>query len=183
MNILDKIIEQKKIEIAERKSNASAQSLQDSELYKRNCFSLKQFLLDESKTGIIAEFKRQSPSKGIINDKADVVEFGNTNTTAWAYVWKAGKAQIMDITAHHDDVDDYCNQRTHSAEALRWKATCLKDHKTRPQAWKEVEPEQFQGYSDSPPPRAKVVGFDRRKYHMEEGLGGQARAVGAVLLG
>jgi hypothetical protein len=106
-------------------------------------------------------------------DKADVVEFGNTNTTAWAYVWKAGKAQIMDITAHHDDVDDYCNQRTHSAEALRWKATCLNDHRTRPQAWKEVEPEQFQGYSDSPPLRADVVGFDRRKYHMEEGIGGQ----------
>jgi len=106
-------------------------------------------------------------------DKADVVEFGNTNTTAWAYIWKAGKAQIMDITAHHDDVDDYCNQRTHSAEALRWKATCLKDHKTRPQAWQEVEPEQFQGYSDSPPPRATVVDFDRRKYHLEEGIGGQ----------
>jgi indole-3-glycerol phosphate synthase len=30
--------------------------------------------LDDSKTGIIAEFKRKSPSKGIINDKADVIE-------------------------------------------------------------------------------------------------------------
>lgn len=106
-------------------------------------------------------------------DKADVVEFGDTDTTAWAYIWKAGKAQIMDITAHRADVDDYCNQRTHSAEALRWNATCLNDYKTRPQAWKEVEPAQFQGYSDSPPLRAKVVGFDRRKYHLEEGLGGQ----------
>jgi len=106
-------------------------------------------------------------------DKADVVEFDNTDTTAWAYVWKAGKAQIMDITRHHEQVDNYCNQRTHSAEALRWKATCLKDYRTRPEAWKEVEPEQFQGYSDSPPPRAVVVDFDRRKYHLEEGIGGQ----------
>lgn len=106
-------------------------------------------------------------------DKADVVEFGNTDTTAWAYVWKAGKAQIMDITAHHEQVDDYCNQRTHSAEALRWKATCLNEYKTRPQAWQEVEPEQFQGYDDSPPPRANVVDFDRRKYYLEEGIGGQ----------
>ena len=106
-------------------------------------------------------------------DKADAVEFGKTKTTAWAYLWKAGKAQTMDITAHHDQVDDYCHPRTHSAEALRWNATCLDGYRTRPQAWKEVEPEQFQGYSESPPPRATVVDFDRRKYHLEEGLGGQ----------
>ncbi len=40
----------------------------------RPTFSLKEFLLDEARTGIIAEFKRKSPSKGIINDKADVVD-------------------------------------------------------------------------------------------------------------
>ena len=45
-----------------------------SDLFKRPTFSLKQFLLDETKTGIIAEFKRQSPSKGVINSTADVVE-------------------------------------------------------------------------------------------------------------
>lgn len=105
-------------------------------------------------------------------DKANVVEFDNTDTTAWAYVWKAGRAQIMDITRHHEQVDNYCHQRTHSAEALRWKATCLNGYRTRPQAWKEVEPEQFSDYS-SATPRAEVVGFDRRKFHMEEGLGGQ----------
>jgi len=106
-------------------------------------------------------------------DQAEVVEFDNTDTTAWAYIWKAGKAQVMDITRHREQVDNYCNQRTHSAEALRWKASCLKDYRSRPQAWKEVEPEQFQGYSDSSPLRATVVDFDRRKYHLEEGLGGQ----------
>lgn len=80
MNILDKIIEQKKIEVAQRQSVVSGQSLQVGELYRRNCFSLKQFLLDDTKTGIIAEFKRQSPSKGVINGTADVVEVTSAYT-------------------------------------------------------------------------------------------------------
>lgn len=74
MNILDKIIAQKKIEVATRKAAVAAEQLQQSALYNRSTFSLKQFLLDETKTGIIAEFKRKSPSKGVINDTADVVE-------------------------------------------------------------------------------------------------------------
>ncbi|MGG9972238.1 indole-3-glycerol phosphate synthase TrpC [Ferruginibacter sp. SUN002] len=74
MNILDKIIEQKKVEVAERKLLANEEQLRTAALYKRNCFSLKQFLLDDTKTGIIAEFKRQSPSKGVINATADVLD-------------------------------------------------------------------------------------------------------------
>ncbi|MBY0243865.1 MAG: indole-3-glycerol phosphate synthase TrpC, partial [Sphingobacteriaceae bacterium] len=34
----------------------------------------RDFLLDPNRSGIIAEFKRQSPSKGIINDTASVIE-------------------------------------------------------------------------------------------------------------
>lgn len=74
MNILDTIIEQKKTEVAARKKVAPPELLQQSAFYQRNTFSLRQFLLDETKTGIIAEFKRKSPSKGIINDTADVEE-------------------------------------------------------------------------------------------------------------
>jgi indole-3-glycerol phosphate synthase len=74
MNILDKIIAHKKNELAEARGKISEDQLRKQELYKRPTLSLKEFLLDENKTGIIAEFKRKSPSKGIINDKADVLD-------------------------------------------------------------------------------------------------------------
>jgi len=74
MNILDKIIEYKRTEIEKNKKNISIDELKQNEFFNRDTFSLKQFLLDETKTGIIAEFKRRSPSKGIINDRADVEE-------------------------------------------------------------------------------------------------------------
>jgi indole-3-glycerol phosphate synthase len=73
MNILDTIIAAKEIEVSKRKLTTSVEQLQQSELFNRATFSLKQFLLDDTKTGIIAEFKRKSPSKGIINDRSDVV--------------------------------------------------------------------------------------------------------------
>ncbi|MFY7838639.1 MAG: indole-3-glycerol phosphate synthase TrpC [Lacibacter sp.] len=74
MNILDKIIAQKRIEVEERKAKTIIAELKQQPLYTRATLSLKQFLLDDTKTGIIAEFKRQSPSKGVINGTADVVE-------------------------------------------------------------------------------------------------------------
>ena len=74
MNILETIVEYKRSEIVNRKSKVSIAELEKRELFSRPVFSLKDFLLDKSRTGIIAEFKRRSPSKGVINDKVDVVE-------------------------------------------------------------------------------------------------------------
>lgn len=72
MNILDKIIEQKKQEVAEAKKKVALTQLKDAALFDRKTFSLKESV--KSGSGIISEFKRQSPSKGIINDKADVLK-------------------------------------------------------------------------------------------------------------
>lgn len=72
MNILDTIIERKKQEILDSKSKISLQQLKESEFFGRTTYSLKETIA--SKSGIIAEFKRKSPSKGIINDKVSPLE-------------------------------------------------------------------------------------------------------------
>jgi indole-3-glycerol phosphate synthase len=74
MNILETIIENKKQEVSSRKQEKPIAFLEQQDYFNRKIFSLKQFLLDETKTGIIAEFKRRSPSKGIINSTAGVEE-------------------------------------------------------------------------------------------------------------
>ena len=74
VNILDKIVLTKKKEILQRSAGAPIGELRKRPFYNRDCLSLKPFLMDADKTGIIAEFKRKSPSKGQINEHAGVIE-------------------------------------------------------------------------------------------------------------
>ena len=71
MNILDKIVADKKIEVALRKSVIPTSQLEASVLFDRNPNSLADALRN-SKTGIIAEHKRRSPSKSVINQSVSV---------------------------------------------------------------------------------------------------------------
>jgi len=74
MTILDKIVARKKEEIAEAKTQFSVRELEQSNFFNRATFSVSQRVLQANSSGIIAEFKRQSPSKGIINDTANVTD-------------------------------------------------------------------------------------------------------------
>jgi indole-3-glycerol phosphate synthase len=74
MNILGKIIESKRISLQQKKDWYSIKKLEASPFFERECESLVQRLNNDDTTGIIAEFKRRSPSKGIINDKATIEE-------------------------------------------------------------------------------------------------------------
>lgn len=93
MNLLETIVAHKKKEVAKHKSEMSVSELEKAKYFLHEPLSLKKFLLDPSKTGIIAEFKRKSPSKGIINDRVTVEEV----TTAYA---KYGASGISVLTDH-----------------------------------------------------------------------------------
>jgi indole-3-glycerol phosphate synthase len=72
MNTLEKIIAHKAKEVKERKSLYPVELLERSVYFNAPVVSFKKYLLRADKTGIIAEFKRKSPSKGIINKYASV---------------------------------------------------------------------------------------------------------------
>lgn len=74
MNILDKIVAHKKIEVEKAQQHASIQQLENKILFQRHTVSLTHNLLKENSTGIISEFKRKSPSKGIINNKSEAID-------------------------------------------------------------------------------------------------------------
>ena len=69
MSILEKIILQKRLEVDRQKEAFSLKDLQQFERMKRSTVSFKE-ALKRSETGIIAEFKRKSPSKGFIHPGA-----------------------------------------------------------------------------------------------------------------
>jgi indole-3-glycerol phosphate synthase len=78
MTILETIISSKRIEVAERKKLVKTADLEKSPFFQRSIFSFKQFILDPNLTGIIAEYKRRSPSRGIINDRSSVEDVAKT---------------------------------------------------------------------------------------------------------
>ena len=71
MNILDRIVADKRLEVQRQKAVEPLSAFLKSCYMERPCVSLS-CALAESPSGIIAEFKRRSPSKGWIHRNADV---------------------------------------------------------------------------------------------------------------
>jgi indole-3-glycerol phosphate synthase len=115
MNILDKIIEHKKKEVEERKREVHVKTLEAGRFFTRKTYSLKQFISDPGKTGIIAEYKRKSPSKGIIND-IDSVE---SVTRMYAAYGASGISVLTDYNFFGGSLDDLVAARDNDVPLLR----------------------------------------------------------------
>lgn len=72
MNILTQIVEHKKKEISQRKELYPVKLLESSQFFTSPTLSMSSYIKRPDKSGVIAEFKRKSPSKPSINLYADV---------------------------------------------------------------------------------------------------------------
>lgn len=94
MNILDQIIAAKRTEVAERLALAPVKELERYAFFERPVVSFSKAIADPGKKGLVAEFKRKSPSEGFINEHADAQHI----TSAYA---AAGASALSVLTDTH----------------------------------------------------------------------------------
>jgi indole-3-glycerol phosphate synthase len=94
MNILEKIIAHKLIEVENSKELYPVKLLEKSIYFSATPVSLRQYLLRPDKVGIVAEIKRQSPSRGVINNHVSV------ERTSIGYM-QAGASALSVLTDNH----------------------------------------------------------------------------------
>ncbi len=105
MNILERIVEDKRIEVDFKKLVLPEDYLRKSPMILRETYSLKQSLKDGS--GIIAEFKRRSPSKQLINQKSSLTEV----VTGYQAAGASGISVLTDTKYFGGALDDLLQAR------------------------------------------------------------------------
>ena len=115
MNILETIVASKAKEVEERKLRTSVRELEKKPMFNRETISLKQSILHPLKTGIIAEFKRKSPSKGVINDRSSVIEV----TSGYVEGGASGLSILTDTDYFGGATDDLISARLHDIPIVR----------------------------------------------------------------
>ncbi len=106
MNILDKIVIDKRKEVGLRKSLIPTSQLEQSVLFERKTVSLAE-RLKNSTSGIIAEHKRRSPSKSMINSNLNVQDVA----TGYENAGVCGMSVLTDGKYFGGSLDDLLTAR------------------------------------------------------------------------
>jgi indole-3-glycerol phosphate synthase len=91
MTILEEIIDSKRKEVAESKLQIPVKTLEQAENFSRVTVSMSEALNSSGSSGIIAEIKRKSPSKGVLNPSVSI------ERTSVGYA-KAGASALSILT-------------------------------------------------------------------------------------
>jgi indole-3-glycerol phosphate synthase len=115
MNILEQIVAHKRKEVDLRKKEVGLKELEKGRYFEHATLSLRKSVLDKNKTGIIAEYKRKSPSKGIINNR-DSVE---AVTKAYSGYGASGISVLTDYHFFGGSLDDLIGAGDNGVPLLR----------------------------------------------------------------
>jgi indole-3-glycerol phosphate synthase len=114
-DILETIYRAKLQEVSERKTAVPEDVLSASAHYHRPCLSMRQSLQEHAPYGIIAEFKRRSPSKGDLGAGADVAKV----TGAYVAAGAAALSVLTDAQFFGAQADDFAIARQWAIPILR----------------------------------------------------------------
>ncbi len=111
-NILEQIVATKHQEVNRLRQATPVEQLKDNTFFSRKTLSLQERLSRHGSSGIIAEFKKQSPSKGSINPSAIVEEI----TRGYAEAGAAGISVLTDFSYFGGSVIDLVKAREANPE-------------------------------------------------------------------
>jgi len=114
MDILDKIIAHKQKEVEKRKETSPIKQLEKTSYFETPVISLSHYLRMNNKPRIIAEIKRKSPSKGMINENIDVVEL----STGYIQAGAAALSVLTDTAFFHGSNEDLLIARKHNTNPI-----------------------------------------------------------------